>query len=44
MGIYILNFLLYFYCIIIHRNIDIGIEYLLEKVMNYDIFCADKKS
>ena len=35
MGIYILNFLLNFHCVIIHRNIDIGIEYLLEKVLTF---------
>ena len=43
MGIYILNFLLNFYCVIIHQNIDIGIEYFLEKVLNFDIFCQDNK-
>ena len=34
MGIYKLNFLLNFYPVIIHQNIDIGIEYFLEKVLN----------
>ena len=44
MGIYILNFLLNFHCVIIHQNIDIGIEYFPEKVLNFDIFCRDNKS
>ena len=42
MGIYILNFLLNFYCVIIHWNIDIGIWCFLGKVLNFDIFCRDK--
>ena len=44
MGIYILNFLLNFYCVNIHQNIDIGMEYILEKELNFDIFCRDNKS
>ena len=37
-----LNFLLNFHCAIIQRNLDIGIEYFLEKKMlNFDIFCRD---
>ena len=39
MGIYILNFLQNFHSVIIHRNIDIGIKYFLEKVLNFYIFC-----
>ena len=44
MGLYILNFLLKFYYVIIHRNIDIEIKYILEKVLNFDIVCRDNKS
>ena len=44
MGIYILNFLLNFHCVIVHQKIDIGIKYFLEKVLIFDIFCRDKKS
>ena len=33
-----------FYSVIIHRNIDIQVEYFLEKVLNFDIFCRDNKS
>ena len=33
-----------FYCVIIHRNIDMGIEYIRQKVLNFDIFCQDNKS
>ena len=44
MGIYILNFLLNIYCVIIHRNIDMGIVYFIEKVLNFDNFCRDNKS
>ena len=38
MGIYILNFLLNFHCVIIHWSIDIRIDSFLEKVLNVDIF------
>ena len=44
MGNYKLNFLQNFDCAIIHQNIDIGIEYFLEKVLNFDFFCQDNKS
>ena len=44
MEIYMLNFYLNFHCVIIHRDIDTGIEYFLEKIMNFDIFCWDNKS
>ena len=38
MGLCMLNFLLNFHYIIIHQNIDTGIEYFLEKGLNLDIF------
>ena len=44
MGIYIQNFLLNFHCAIIHWNTGNEIEYFLEKVLNFDIFCQDNKS
>ena len=44
MEIYKLNFLQNFDCVIIHQNIDIGIEYFTEKVLNFDFFSRDKKS
>ena len=39
MDIYKVNFLQNFDYVIIHRNIDIGIEYFLE---NFHFFCGDK--
>ena len=33
-----------FFCVIIHHNIDMGIEYIHQKVLNFDIFCRDNKS
>ena len=44
MGICILNFLLNFYCVISHQNMHIGIQYFLEKILKFDIFCRDHKS
>ena len=38
------NLLQNFYCVIIRWNIDIGIEYFLEKILNFDIFYRDNKS
>ena len=44
MGIYKLSFLQNFYCVIFHRNINIGIEYFLEKVLNFDVFAETSHS
>ena len=44
MGIHKLNFLLNFDCVIIHRNIDVGIAYFLEKVLNFDFMAATRHS
>ena len=43
MGIYRLYFLQNFDCVIIHRNKDRGIQYFIERVLNFDFFCRDNK-
>ena len=48
MGIYMLITclipILNFHCVIIYQNIDLQIEYFLEKVLNFEIFYRDNKS
>ena len=41
MGIFLLQLLLNFHCVIIYQNIEIEIERFLEKVLNVDIFYRD---
>ena len=42
-GIYTPSFLLNIHCVFIHQNIQIGIEYFLEKELNFDFFCGGNK-